>query len=388
MLGRGKGSRWHAVVLTLTISVVLAACGTSAVSPTVQSTPNNTKNTDKANWEELAEWKQTVEAAKVEKKLVISIPSSEEWRKILMTFQEDYPDIKLDITTGNSRDFWPRITQERKVGQYLWDFRIGGADSSVWQAKKEGMLEPIRPMLILPEVLDGSKWLGGMDGIFSDNERKYVVAFLGNKSYPAFVNRDVIPESELITVKGLTDPKWKGKIVMSDPRGGAGQVNLAFLLKVYGEDFVKQLMFNQNIVITKDLRQLSEWVIRQTYPVGFGLRNFDLIPFIDQGLGKNIKPLAVEEGAVAISPGSGGIQYLNNAPHPNASKVFINWLLSAKVQERLAVGTKWNSRRLDVKYGDPDAVIKPEELSKTIYPQDESGESYLQRIADMTTKLK
>jgi len=39
------------------------------------------------------------------------------------------------------------------------------------EAKRDGLLAPVRPLL-LPEIADDSKWIGGIDGIFNDREKK------------------------------------------------------------------------------------------------------------------------------------------------------------------------------------------------------------------------
>jgi ABC-type Fe3+ transport system substrate-binding protein len=48
---------------------------------------------------------------------------------------------------------------------------------------------------------------------------------------------------------------------------------------------------------------------------------------------------------------------LKNAPHPNATKVFMNWLLSQEGQDTWAsTVTDANSRRLDIKVYNPSTT--------------------------------
>src|SRR5262249_10035087 len=92
------------------VVAILAAAGALWHAPTIA----------KANdWK--AAWEQTVAAAKKEGQLVISGPSGTAWREQLLTFQQDYPEIKLSITAAASRDFWPRIIKEREAKLSLWD---------------------------------------------------------------------------------------------------------------------------------------------------------------------------------------------------------------------------------------------------------------------------
>ena len=45
------------------------------------------------------------------------------------------------------------------------------------------------------------------------------------------------------------------------------------------------------------------------------------------------------------------------APHPNASKLFVNWLLSKDTQTMLMKAVQLNSQRADVPQGDPAEAV-------------------------------
>jgi hypothetical protein len=123
----------------------------------------------RADWK--ADWDKTVAAAKQEGQLVLSVPSGSVWAAELQRFEAAYPGIKLKMTAFSGRDFWPRFTKEREVGQYLWDLRVGGTDHFAYKLKSSGQFEPIRDLLVLPEVVDANNWYGGIDGLFLDNEK-------------------------------------------------------------------------------------------------------------------------------------------------------------------------------------------------------------------------
>lgn len=316
-----------------------------------------------------AEWDQLVAAARQEGLIVMSGPSSDLWREGLLAFQNEYPGIEIEFNGGNSRDFWPRVLKEREVDQYLWDMRIGGPDPQVFAAQESGVLEPVRPLLMLPEVADESKWLGGWDAFYADNEKRFLPGFLANVSKAVYVNREFVPEAGLNTDTDLLKPEWKGRIVIQDPRGGAGLGFLATFLQIHGEQFVRDLL-SQDLIVTSDTRQLAEWIVRGRYPIAIGLRNYDLIVFQQEGVGQSVKPI---ENPVAepLSIGSGGIQLLSRAPHPNASKLYINWVLTAKAQEQLTKLVEQNSRRVDVPAGAPDELPDPQRANEYVAHQTE-----------------
>jgi len=366
--------------LGIGLVVILGACAPAEESsPTAPSTTGSTK----AGWE--AEWEETVAAAKREGTVVLSGPTRELWRRVLMTFEQDFPEIEVQYTGANSRDFWPRVYRERELGQYLWDLRVGGPDPQVYAAKDKGVLDPVRPVLLLPEVVDESKWAGGLDGIFFDTEKKYVVGFANFVSFMAYVNRDIIPETEFQSIEDLTNPRWKGKIVIQDPRGGAGLNSLQVMLKLYGEGFLKDLLTQQDLVVTSDLRQETEWLIRGRYPIAIGLVPDAFLVFQEQGLKFNIKSL--KDSGRSVSTGTAGIQLLNRALHPNAAKVYINWLLTKEVQTRISAATNQNSRHLEVPPADPEAVPDPQRLDAYIPSQVEELLPIRQRAQQLTIEL-
>lgn len=371
---------WKWWSLGICLVVILGACAPAEQSsPTVPSSTGSTE----AGWE--SEWEETVAAARREGTVAISGPTRELWRKALMTFEQDFPEIEVQYTGANSRDFWPRVYRERELGQYLWDLRVGGPDPQVYAAKDKGVLDPVRPLLLLPEVVDESKWAGGLDGIFFDKEKKYVVGFANFVSFMVYVNRDIIPETEFNSIEDLTNPRWKGKIVIQDPRGGAGLNSLQVMLKLYGEDFLKDLLTKQDLVVTSDLRQETEWLIRGRYPIAIGLVPDAFLVFQEQGLKFNIKSL--KDSGRSVSTGTAGIQLLNRTLHPNAAKVYINWLLTKEVQTRISAATNQNSRHLEVPPADPEAVPDPQRLDAYIPSQVEELLPIRQRAQQLTIEL-
>lgn len=315
------------------------------------------------------DWAKTLAAAKKEGAISISASSSELLRQVLITFGQEYPQIKVAYQSGNLRDFWARVDKEREVGQYLWDVRVGGLDASTYQAKNHGLLQPVRALLALPEVADDGKWLGGIASLFGDKEKKYVLVF-SSYQFGFSVDRDAVPEQDLKTAQDLLDPRWKGKIVLQDPRrGGAGNEAMAAFILKYGEQFARDLLTKQDVVISDNKRQMAEWVVRKRYPIAIGLGSEDTIAqFQKQGLGKNVRVLS---GGDVL--GGDAVIVLNKAPHPNATKVFVNWLLSQKVQAQLGEVAEMNSRRVDVKPGNPSLAVDPARIDRYLMMPAESS---------------
>lgn len=303
-------------------------------------------------WED--EWQKVLAAAKKEGQVTLAGPPQGAERSVIMKFQKAYPDIRLGYTGAISGPFMSRVQTERNGGVYTWDVFIGGAGTAISYSHK-GFFQPVRPNLILPEVIDDSKWLGGFEAGFQDKAKKYMYSFTMYVSNLLRVNRSVIPVSELNSAKGLLDPRWKGKFVVYDPRDGGGGLNaLAALRAELGDDAMKVLLVDQKPVLSTDKRQLTEWIVRGQYPIGIGIADPYLAPFLEIGLGKDVARM--ETRISPMSPGSGVLFIMSSNPHPNATKVFVNWLLSQEVQHDWAETANTNSRRLDVPAGEPETV--------------------------------
>src|SRR5262249_51296655 len=170
-------------------------------------------------------------------------------------FEKAYPDVQLELTGMAGRDSVTRILGERRADQYLWDAYVGGPSSAIDGFKAADALDPLRPALLLPEILDDSKWYGGFDDGFTDRDGQYVYAHRGDIAFSVYVNRDRVPEAELSRVEDLTAPQWKGKLSWQDPTvAGTGSVIAGHLYMVKGEEWFRQLMA-QEPVVTRDQRQ-------------------------------------------------------------------------------------------------------------------------------------
>ncbi len=378
-------------LLPLAAAIALAACAPAPSAPadagpaaraTTESAPASAGAPPAS---EPPGWDQLIAAAKQEGRLALSGPPGALWRDALLAFQKDYPEIQVEFNGVNSRDFWPRLVQERQAGQYLWDLRVGGPDPQVYQARDEGMLDPIRPLLVLPEVADDSKWLGGLDGLFVDNSHEYLPGFSAYVRTSIWINRDLVPEVELNTQRGLLEPRAKGKIVLQDPRGGAGLGVLTVMLAGNGEQYVRDLLTTQDVAVTGDNRQQAEWVVRGRYPIGVGMGTDQLITFEQQGLKFNVRPL--EEGPKGLNIGFGGLQLINRAPHPSATQLFINWVLSQRVQEQLSKTIETNSRRLDVPPVAPAEQPDPAHMAEYVPHQAEALLPQRQRALQLANEL-
>jgi iron(III) transport system substrate-binding protein len=344
---------WHALVPVISALVLLgAACSPAGgPAPTGAGEPQLAQGpAGQPIAQSTGGWDDVLAAARKEGKVVVAGPPGTSYRDAMRVFEQRFPDIRLEFQGLNPVDFVVRFQKEREAGQYLWDVYITGPTSFDLTAKRAGEIVPLRPILLLSEVTDEAAWFGGFESAYLDREKQYVFAFQAEVSPQVYINRDIIKESELNTIKGLLDPRWRGKIAIHDPRmDGAGNGRIASWLGQLGEDFVRSLL-RQEVGLTRDSRQLAEWVIRGQYPIAIGLSPTDLLEFTRAGVEHRVVPLGsrTEPEAWRLSTAFGAVRLLDKAPDPNAATVFINWLLSREGQTAWVEKTGRPSRRLDV----------------------------------------
>ncbi len=90
---------------------------------------------------------------------------------------------------------------------------------------------------------------------------------------------------------------------------------------------------------------------------------------------------------MALSVGFGAIQVLRQRPHPNATKVLVNWLLTQRVQADIAKTVELNSRRLDVAPGAPEEIVDPQRPSDYVPHQFEQYISARRRAQQLAQEL-
>ena len=161
---------------------------------------------------------------------------------------------------------------------------------------------------------------------------QYVLRIFNTVNRAFTINtREVNPE-ELRIVRDLLDPKWKGRISFMDPTvSGTGSNQAAQLYAQLGEDFIKRLFIDQKPMISRDRRQLTDGLARGTYPIAFGAEDGELQRLRKEGL--PVMAMYRLEGMQASLSGGDQVGLFNHAPHPNAAKIFVNWIASKEGNE-------------------------------------------------------
>ncbi len=302
--------------------------------------------TVQAGWEK--RWEETLAAAKKEGEVEIYLNAPTDTRIALADAFSKKFGLKLNVMMGSGGDLEVKLISEYRSGIHQVDLFMPGATSTT-NAKKLGILSPIEPLFILPEVREPKVWINGKLPFFDRDGM--IVAFLSLKNPNVIYNADLVKDGEITSYLDLLKSQWKGKTVMYDPtRSGAAQAGSANLALEWGSnekayEYIVSLIKQQDTIVTRDMRLQVEWVARGKYPVALWPQVPATNQFLKVGAHLAAAPLK-EKGRV--TPGNGGLTIPMKPPHPHAATIFLNWFLSREGQTLAVKVMAAPSSRTDV----------------------------------------
>jgi ABC-type Fe3+ transport system substrate-binding protein len=298
------------------------------------------------DWKE--DWEKTVAAAEKEGEVSIYGQSRAGVGKAVLAFKDAYPKIKINFVGGSGSDLAKKIMAEKRAGKHLVDIAVGGGGTMVLVYHKAGLLQPLPPMLILPEVTDETKWWSKKH-FYSDPEGQHVFMAQGDGgSGIAAINTNFIKAGDIQSWWDLLAPKYRGKFVMTDPdsAGNIGNWRFLYYSPELGPKFIRRLLTETQITFGANEHQMMDWVGSGKYQMHVLAKFENTANARKQGL--PVMQIFSEKEGDTISTGSGHISSFKNAPHPNATKVYLNWFLSREGQLTWQKLTGRNSFRTDI----------------------------------------
>lgn len=354
------------VLLLIILASSLAACGPQAGSPASPgpaavdraATPAS-PDLAKPAWQ--TSWEKSLAVARNEGKIVLYGELGPGLRTALTQAIKDSFGIELEVVTAPTREIIQRLITERERNINLADAILLGTDFTDIKAK--GIIGPVEPLLIRPEVKDSSFWPGGSLP-FLDKDH-LTLALTGAYWSYILVNSDTVAEGDLKSYKDLAHPRWRSKLVMFDPTGsGAAVWWVMFVLNralpsEEGRALLEQVA-RQDLTVINDKRLQVEWVARGKYAIAIGPNMQTVTEFKKAGA-----PIAwrrMTEGGL-VHPSSSVLSVPTNRPHPNAAAVFVNWLLTGEGQRIFsqAFGQPPNRLGVNTEGIDPFTVPVPGE---------------------------
>lgn len=161
------------------------------------------------------------------------------------------------------------------------------------------------------------------------------------------------------TWKDIINPKWKNLLVASDYMYGSTQLaTWNYWLQTYGVGFIQQLAENNPMVVSSN-GNAAKTLLSGERPVVILMNAYDTWSKAKKGL----PVVNVYPEQVPLVPGYGCV--LADAPHPNAGKLFLDFLLSEEGQTVIQSAGYYSARP-----GMPPIPGKPKFESLNFYHSD------------------
>ena len=113
-----------------------------------------------------------------------------------------------------------------------------------------------------------------------------------------------------------------------------------------GPKFIRRFFSEMDITLFRNIRQAVDWLATGRFAMCFFCRGTEILKAQKQGL--PVDEFGFMKEGAALTSQSGTVSLVNKAPHPNAAKVFINWLLSREGQLTVQRVLSANSLRVDI----------------------------------------
>ncbi len=302
------------------------------------------KDKTKVSWKK--KWEGTLKAAKKEGRVVAYVSSlAPSMREAAVLIKQKH-GFDLEIISGSGSELKGRLLNERRNGLFIPDIFISGLDTIYGMVKKSDAADTLNPALILPEVRNPKGWYGGQLN-WADEDHK-VYSFLYGPKPLVGINSEMVSPRDLQSYHDLLNPKWKGKIIINDPTiAGPAFSSFSSLLynKVLDLDFFRQLVSQQAIMLTTS-RLLVDWLAQGGYSIAIFPHETPMEEY-QNARDPVIEWANMKEGSEISSEG-GNLVLVNKAPHPNAARIFINWLLSREGQTIVQKFEQQQSARVDI----------------------------------------
>ena len=336
--------RIAAMILVITM---LVACGTTPTEPAVSEPVDQPETlTPQQEWlkaNQLGEYETgtqdwaAIEAAAKAEGTVLVYANSSKTEKAAEAFMELYPEIKVLAYDLGGDDVLMKTLEEQKAGAFTGDvwFSSGGAD----------LIGQVMPKQYV--------WRFVPDSTAAYTPEQYTQPLLMSRfGTSIFAYNDELNDTCPITnIWELTQPEWKGRFFIEDPLNDASTLSKLITIAAHPEE-VKQAytdLYGSEPVLDADTPDAGWlWLKRfaQNGPIPQPGGDEVDSAFATPGMTESYMALTsysnmadVEEGILSFEPCWGlepklGVQsqsyigIINQAPHPNAAKLWIKFVTS------------------------------------------------------------
>ena len=309
--------------------------------------------------------KELYEAAKKEGEITWygSQLGAEASEAVAAAFTARYPGVKVNVNRSTAQVAFQRLSQDMRAGVAQMDVLSSTDMSHATILKADGKLMQYRPKNA--DGLIEAFRKGDPDDMFQVNHVGIVLI-----AY----NKDKVSEAEAPkSWKELNDPKWKGKVAVGHP-AFSGYVGTwtVMLKKMYGWDYFEKL--------EKNKPQIGRSIQDTVTMLNAGERLVGASPQATSLISKSRgNPIALNyptDGTLVVPSPS---MVLKNAPHPNAAKLFMEFVTSP---DYFRVSTKFFSESLRPEVPPPEGAKALDQI-KAIRMTEEELEKGIPEVKEL-----
>lgn len=282
---------------------------------------------------------ELVAAAQDEGEVVVyHTPGNEVTREWVQGFTEEY-GIEVTTLRQGSNALMERFNQEARAGQNLADVIYKSDPADLVEAEEQGLL---------------ANYTTGNAEFFDDGSPGYFYPIYTIR-YPLAYNSDLLSaeELELIETEGaeaLTDPRFRGQIATTNVNVSNTIASFYYSMaerqqEQYGWDWVEGVAANEPTIYDSS-SPMADRLVAGEFAIAFPFPDTFIAPMMEAGA--PIRWFYAEETVA----GSVYAAIANEAPHPNAARLFMEWATSPEAiteVSRLTQGEPTHSDAEDVR---------------------------------------
>lgn len=258
-----------------------------------------------------------------ETQVVVYSPDAPYLKEVFAAFSKRFPTIAVQEVLLTGTQLQTRVDEEFLSGKHSADLLEVPGDE-IWRSYTRSYLSSY-----LPPTAGGLKSTYQVIGPKNTWVTPY--AKLGGILYnTSLVKKGQAPKS----YADLLQSRWKGQVVITDPRQIGATSNYLIELtdaNLVSGDYIERFKA-QNPVVVPHFPQLSQMVGGGEYPLGLPYDVESVLQDQQKGAPESLV-LPPKEGA-GITHSSLGV--LNGAPHPSAARLVEAWMLTPEGQRTLA----------------------------------------------------
>lgn len=305
-------------------SLACLAIGAACSGPSYPAYPSSGALGARDAGAELGTWDQTVASAKQEGKIMILGPRSATLRSALSDgFHRRYPEIALDYRPVDPADLrrWAQSSEPRG------DLVVAPPGAIVRALLAARAADPIGPYLTGPNA-------SSRDEASDENVDTGCLVFASAAKAPIAYNPALAPPGEIHSWRQLLDARWRGLVGFVDPRRNEeARLTAAFLARTggLGPDFLRELFATGASLVMSPSEAMQE-LEQGALAVAIGVDDQLVADARAKGGQIDVLPPDAFDENSYVTAGPSAVSVLTHAPHPEAVRVYLDYLLSPDAQ--------------------------------------------------------